>query len=419
MTGPVVDGTVVTGSVMTGAVVIVGGGIAGVSTAAALRKGGFHGDITLVDAGEFPYDRPPLSKDFLSGAKDIKQIALQPAHWYDDQRVRLVNGTSVVALRPAEGTVELAGGRRLPADRVVLATGGAAARPPIPGIDSSRVHVLRTAEDADRLRLSLATGARLLVVGAGLIGAEVASTAVRLGCEVTLVDPVAAPLTAALGPELAVWLHELHARNRVTTARAAVESFTDRDGGIEAKFTGVPAPRLYDAVVLGVGMVPNTALAQDAGLEVDRGIVVDPSQVTSNPAVLAVGDPARTRQDGVLLPRTEHWEAAQHDGARAAATLLGAPPPEPTAPWFWTDRHGHHVEAVGHLHEATETVLRGSFDDPAFSLFGLRDGFVVAAAAVDDPSAVRAARRMIDRRLPADPARLADPGVILRALLRG
>ncbi|MEU9239707.1 FAD-dependent oxidoreductase [Streptomyces sp. NPDC048385] len=404
---------------MTERVVIVGGGVAGVSTAASLRSGGFEGEVTLVDLGEFPYDRPPLSKDFLAGAKDIKQIALQPSQWYDDQRIRLINRTAVTALRPREAAVELADGHLLPADRVVLATGGGAARPPVPGIDSERVHVLRTADDADRLRPSLVPGARLLVVGAGLIGAEVASTAVRLGCRVDLVDPVAVPLAGALGPELGAWLHGLHAAHGVTTVQASVESFEERRTGIEATLTTSAAPRLYDAVVLGVGMVPCTELAQAAGLEVDRGIVVDERRTTSHPAVLAVGDPARVRRGGVLQPRTEHWEAARHDGARAAATLLGTAPPEETVSWFWTDRHARHVEAVGHMDAATHTVVRGSFDGPSCAVFGLRDGLVVAAASVDDPSAVRAARRMIDRRLPVDAARLADTSVKPRDLLRG
>ncbi|MFJ1709599.1 NAD(P)/FAD-dependent oxidoreductase [Kitasatospora sp. NPDC088346] len=399
---------------MTERVVIVGGGIAGVRTADALRTGGFDGDITLVDGGVFPYDRPPLSKEFLAGTKDIKQIALQPSQWYDDHLVRLLNQTVVAALRPREGKVELADGTLLPADRVVLATGGNAARPPIPGGGSERVHVLRTAEDADRLRPQLVPGARLLIVGAGLIGAEVASTAVRLGCEVGLVDPLAAPLMAPLGSELATWLHDLHTWHGITTVQAAVESFTDRGDHIEARLAGRRGSRAYDAVVLGVGMVPHTGLAERAAIEVDRGILVDAGQVTSNPAVLAVGDPSRMRG----APRAEHWEAAQHDGARAAATILGAEAPAPTAPWFWTARHGRHVEAVGHMESAAETVVRGTFDDPSFAVFGLRDGYVVAAAAVDDSAAVRAARRMIDRRVPADAGRLSDPAVNLRALLR-
>ncbi|WP_158839943.1 NAD(P)/FAD-dependent oxidoreductase [Saccharothrix deserti] len=391
-------------------IVVVGGGIAGVGTVAALRAGGFDGDLTLVDAGEFPYDRPPLSKDFLKGDKDIKDIALQPQQWYDDQAVRLASLTTVTALRPDVGGVELSDGTTLPADRVVLATGGHAARPPIPGVASPLVHVLRTAEDADRLRSALTLGARVLVVGAGLIGAEVASTALDLGCDVVLVDPVHPPLAHAVGADVATWLHDLHTRWGIRTVHAGLESLVDRGAEVEAPGIGV-----FDVVVLGVGMAPDTALARAAGLDVDRGVLVDERQVTSTPAVLAVGDSARLR-DGT---RTEHWEAAQHDGQRAAATILGLPAPTTTAPWFWTDRHNLHVEVVGDMAAADVTVIRGSFDTPPFAVFGLRDGRVVGAVAVDDSTAVRAARRMIDRTLAVDPGRLADTAVDLRKLLRG
>nr|ACJ12464.1 CinA4 [Rhodococcus sp. T104] len=400
-------------------IVVVGGGIAGVSTAGALRAGGYTGELTLVDAGEFPYDRPPLSKDYLAGKKDLKQIALQPAEWYDDNTIRLRTSTAVAALRSAEGGVELTDGTLLGADRVVLATGGHAARPPIPGADSSRVHVLRTSEDADRLGAALVSGARVLVVGAGLIGAEVASTAVNLGCEVTLVDPVAVPIAAAVGAEVAAWLHGLHTARGITTFTAGVESFTDTGSGIDAVIAGEAEPRSFDVVILGVGMVPETRLAESAGLEVDRGIVVDPGQVTSNPAVLAVGDPTRIRRGGVLAPRAEHWDAAQHDGRRAAATTLDAAAPIASAPWFWTDRHHRHVEGVGRMGDADATVIRGELGSDAFSAFGLRDGVVVGAVAVDDSNAVRAARRMIDRSLVVDPQQLADPATDLRKLLRG
>lgn len=400
-------------------IVVVGGGIAGVSTVGALRAGGYAGELTLVDAGEFPYDRPPLSKDYLAGAKDLKQIALHSSEWYDDNAVRLRTLTTVAALRPSEGAVELDGGTALTADRVVLATGGQAARPPIPGADSRRVHVLRTSDDADRLREALVPGTRVLVVGAGLIGAEVASTAVDLGCEVVLVDPVPTPLAAAVGDEVGVWLHTLHADRGVTTITAGVESFTDTGSGVDAVIGGEAEPRSFDVVVLGVGLVPETTLAVSAGLEVDRGIVVNPGQVTSNPAVLAVGDPTRIRRDGVLAPRAEHWDAAQHDGRRAAATILGITPPAASASWFWTDRHHRHVEGVGRMADAETTVIRGELGAAAFSAFGLRDGLVVGAVAVDDSNAVRAARRMIDRSLAVDPQRLADTANDLRKLLRG
>ncbi|MET8430586.1 FAD-dependent oxidoreductase [Nocardia sp. NPDC004860] len=404
---------------MIGSVVIVGGGIAGVSTAAALRMGGFVGDITLVDSGEFPYDRPPLSKDFLEGRKSLTEIALQPPQWYDDNKIRLFSESRATALHTASGEVELFDGTMIAADRVVLATGGRAARPPIKGGSSPRVHVLRTATDATRLRAALTAGARVLVVGAGLIGAEVASTAVELGCEVTLVDPVRPPLTAAVGSTIATWMHDQHVVRGIRTVRAGVESLHDTPVGIEARLSGSDEATTFDVVVLGVGMVPETALADAAGLEIDRGIVVDQTQTTSNPAVLAVGDPARLRRDGALLPRTEHWEAAQRDGQRAAATILGTTPPADTASWFWTDRHHRHIEVVGTMAGAERTVLRGMLGGLAFSVFGLVGDQVVGAVSIDDSKAVRAARRLIDRGVAIDASQLADASIDLRKLLRG
>jgi 3-phenylpropionate/trans-cinnamate dioxygenase ferredoxin reductase component len=165
-------------------------------------------------------------------------------------------------------------------------------------------------------------------------------------------------------------------------------------------------------------MVPATALARDAGLTVDGGIVVDPMQVTSNPAVLAVGDVARTCAGGVLLHRSEHWEAAQHDAQRAAATILGVPPPAAGASWFWTDRYGTHVEVVGNLAGADEFASRGRLGEQPYACFGLRGGRVVGAVAVNDSASVRAARRMIDRGITISAAELGDPSVDLRRLIK-
>ncbi len=299
----------------------------------------------------------------------------------------------------------------------MLATGGHAFRPPIPGADSPRVHTLRSAQDADRLRTALVPGGRLLIVGAGLVGAEVASTALHLGCDVTIVDPVAAPLAAVVGDEIASWLHGMHTAHGATVLRGVVESFQDSPDGIAAVLAGAE-PRVFDAVVLAVGMAPATALARDAGLTVDGGIVVDPMQVTSNPAVLAVGDVARTCAGGVLLHRSEHWEAAQHDAQRAAARILGVPPPAAGASWFWTDRYGTHVEVVGNLTGADEFASRGRLGEQPYACFGLRGGRVAGAVAVDDSASVRAARRMIDRGITVSAAELGDRSVDLRRLIK-
>lgn len=399
-------------------VVIVGGGIGGVSTAAALRAGGFSGEVVLVDDGEVPLDRPPLSKDYLAGTRSRHEIALEQPEWYDDHDVRLLARARVTSLRPGEGVVETEDGMMLRADRVVLATGGRAARPPIPGADSERVHVLRTVDDADRLRAAVGSGTRVLVVGAGLIGAEVTSTLAGLGADVTLIDAVAPPLAGTVGESVAQWLHDVHRARGVTVHQCRVERLELVGDGLRAHFGDGQGSADVDRVVLAVGMVPETSLAQAAGIATGRGVVVDPDQVTSNPAVLAIGDATELRVGGVVRPRGEHWEAARLDGERAAATILGAPRPAPTAGWFWTDRHGLHVEVVGEM-AAGRLVVRGILGSPPFSAFAVRDGVVVGAVAVDDSKVVRAARRLIDRAVPVDAEALADPSTDLRRLLRG
>jgi 3-phenylpropionate/trans-cinnamate dioxygenase ferredoxin reductase subunit len=210
----------------------------------------------------------------------------------------------------------------------------------------------------------------------------VASTATRLGAEVTLIDPVAVPLESALGPEVARWLHGVHG---VTAPRAARTGLRD-EGSHAAATMEAGDRRVFDAVLFGVGMRPETSLAKSIGLEADAAVIVDAGQRTRNPAVLAVGDPTRRRVDGVLLARSEHWDAAQRDGVRAAASILGSPPPTDGVSWFWFDRHGAQVEAAGHMSVATSRVLRGSPGFGSFSVGGLRDDAVVAAVSVDDPT---------------------------------
>ncbi|NGN92405.1 FAD-dependent oxidoreductase [Nocardioides sp. KC13] len=414
-------------------VVVVGGGIAGVSTVAELRKNGYAGELTLLTIDPFPYDRPPLSKDYLLGAKDLESIALQAPEWYSEQRIDLVPGL-VVALDPAAGTVTLSDGLELSADRIVLATGGHSLWPDVERVVTERldrppaglgiprsttgIHTLRSAEDADALRHVLLPGARLLVVGAGLIGAEVASTARKLGSEVVLVDPADPPIAAAVGTQVAAWLHSLHAVHGVEAVTATVEKLESTRAGVVAHIAGETEPRTFDAVLLAVGMAPDTAVAKAAGLEVDNGVVVDDHQVTTHPKVLAVGDCSRRRGHR----RAEHWEAAVHDGQRAARTILGIDPPAETVHWFWTDRYGLHVEVVGEMRSPDgdhQTVVRGVVGEPPFSVFTLRGERVIGAVAVDDPNAVRAARRMIDRGVDVRASDLADPAKNLRSLLRG
>lgn len=394
-------------------IAVVGGGLAGVSTCDALRNLGYDGELVLYTAEKgLPYDRPPLSKDVLLG-KSRRDILLRPEAWYGQQRVDLRDGTSVHAVRPHEAGVELSGGRVLRADRVVLATGGTPRPLPVAG-DDPAVHLLRTWQDAERLRARLVPGARIAVVGAGLIGAEVASVATALGCQVTLIDPVPVPLSAAVGEQIALALHTRHARAGIQLVAAGVEQVGRRDGQLVVHVDG-REPLAVDELVVGIGIRPATELAELAGLAMDNGIVVHPGQRTANPNVFAVGDVARL--DGHRV-RREHWEAAQRDAQAAAHGLLGLPVPQYGAPWLWSDRHGSRLEAVGTMAHAERTISRGDPQSDAFTVLGLRGEQLVAAAAIDRPRDIKAARRIIDRGLIVDPARLADEASDLRAFAR-
>ncbi|MEE1620931.1 NAD(P)/FAD-dependent oxidoreductase [Zafaria sp. J156] len=423
-------------------VVVIGGGVAGFATARELRARGHTGRLAIIDPEGLPYDRPPLSKQYLMGTQDAARLAFEPAEWFAAHGIEVVHGTAA-ALDPAAGRVTLEDGTTTDAGAVVLAPGAAARRLDIPGADHPGVLELRTRADADRLRPHLRPGARIVVVGGGLIGAEAASAALALGATVDLVEPVDPPLVPVVGPDLARRLHAMHAERgirvhgsvpvAITPPGAASPSLsTPSDGVRPAGGAGpgvVPGPRRVlladgtaleaDAVLVGIGIVPRTALAEAAGLAVEDGILVDAAGRTSHPRVFAVGDAARTRlADGTLLRRAEHWEAALNSGTTAAAALLRQAPPAHGAPWFWSDRHGVHVEGVGRMAGAGTHVVRVEGGVPVAAFLVDDGGRLAGCAAVDGGLTVRAARRIIDRGIPVDPAQLADPSVPLKKLAR-
>ncbi|GAA3777414.1 NAD(P)/FAD-dependent oxidoreductase [Streptomyces phyllanthi] len=392
-------------------IAVVGAGLAAVSTCDALRAQGYDGELTLYSAERgLPYDRPPLSKDVLLGKAGRQDVLLRPERWYEERRVELRDGTPVLEIRAHEGGLGLSDGSVVRADRIVLATGGTPRPLPIPGGDDPAVHLLRTWEDAERLRERLLPGARVTVVGAGLIGAETAAVARALGCEVTLVDPVPVPLAAVVGDTVAGALHRRHAAEGIEVITAGVERVERRSAEVVAHLVGHDEALVADTIVAGIGIRPATELAERAGLHVGNGIVVGLGQRTSHPSIHAVGDVARL--DGHPV-RHEHWEAAQRDGEAAALGILDRPVPDRGAPWFWSDRHGSRLEAVGSMADAERIVSRG-----AFMAFGLRGERVVAAAAIDRVRDIKAARRIIDRGVAVDAVRLADESVDLRGVLR-
>jgi 3-phenylpropionate/trans-cinnamate dioxygenase ferredoxin reductase subunit len=398
-------------------VIIVGGGMAGFTTAKELRSRGFDGQLAIVDPEGLPYDRPPLSKDYLLGNRSGDQILLSAAAWFEEQGVDVVTGRAV-ALRPDDGVVVLEDGRELAGDRIVLATGGAARRLDIPGGGLESVLELRSRADADRLRGLLRPGIRLAIIGAGLIGAETASSALTLGADVTLIDPIDPPLVPAVGPELAGRLHRMHTDRGIGLVTGIPAAITVDDAGHHIVMdTGGTIDA--DLVLVGIGIVPETALAASAGLDIDNGTLVDEHQRTSHPRVYAVGDSSRTRRaDGTLLRRAEHWEHAMNTGTTAAASLLGQDLPAHGASWFWSDRHGVHVEGVGSMVGEGSVVVRERDGVPLASFRLDPDGYMGGCAAIDGGLTVRAARRIIDRRILVDPAQLADPDIDLKKLAR-
>lgn len=401
-------------------VLVVGGGLAGFATAEELRRRGFAGAVTIVEPQGLPYDRPPLSKGYLEGAEPADALSLAPASWFAENAVELIGGRAT-ALDAEAGRVTLADGRALAADAVVLATGGRARALGVPGGDLPGLLTLRTRADADALRPLLSPGRRLAIVGAGLIGAEVASVAAGAGAAVTLIDPAELPIAAVVGPALAAELHAMHAAHRVRTLRGETRRIARAGAGWRVE-VDVAEPRGLevdaDAVLVAIGMAPDVELALVAGLSVAGGVLVDAGQRTSHPRVYAVGDAARTRlPGGTLARRQEHWENALHGGQRAAASIVGQAPPAPTAPWMWTDRYGVHVEAVGAL-DAGLAVVRRVAGRPVAEFRLGEGGRLLGASSIDGGTLIRAARRLIDRGAAVDPAALADPAVDLKRLAR-
>lgn len=399
-------------------VTIIGGGIAGYTAAAELRNRGFDGAVTIIDPLGYPYDRPPLSKEILQGTKNSEQLLLAPRGWYEENKVGLVK-TKVGRINLKERELVLGNGAVHAFDKLILATGGLPRPLPVPGFDDSDLFVLRTVEDAQQLKKALCKGTRLAIIGAGLIGAEVASSARSLGAEVTLIDPAPVALVPAVGMEIAQRLHDLHAAHGVKTITGFTTGIRRNGEDFLIEVEGSDAVEA-DVVLVAVGIIPEESLAQSAELECDGGVLVDHAQRTSADGVWAIGDCARVRnEDGSLERRHEHWESAIFDAQTAAADICGQDLPEHGASWFWTDRYGVHVEGVGSMTAEGTTVVRPDEDGQPQVVFRVApDNTIVGCTAYDKGMAVRAARRLIDRRVVVDPEALADPAVNLKKLAR-
>jgi NADPH-dependent 2,4-dienoyl-CoA reductase/sulfur reductase-like enzyme len=392
-------------------VVIVGGGLAAASAAAELRACGHEGPVTVVAAEpHVPYERPPLSKGVLLGTAEPESTCVHPEEWYADHGVDLRTGTRATGIDLDRGAV-LLGDESVRFDRLLLATGSTPRR--LPDLERAGVPLttLRTLEDSLALRDRLA--GRLLVVGAGWIGLEVASAARQAGGEVTVVDPAAQPLLAALGPEVGALFGDLHREHgvdlRLGTVVESAGSGTFRlSDGHEVR---------PDLVVVGIGALPDDDLAREAGLAVDGGVLVDASLRSSDPRAFAVGDVAR--HDHPVLGRrirVEHWDTAIHQGRAAARAMLGDDAPYDRMPYFFTDQYDVGMEYVGTMApgEPVEVVVRGTLVDGLTAVWS-QAGRVVAGMQANDWDATDGLRDLLGQPVPAG---LSDPAVPLAGLSR-
>lgn len=402
----------------TDTVVIVGASLAGSKAAETLRAEGFSGAIVLIGAEEeLPYERPPLSKDYLLGDAERTSTAVHDEAWYTGNDVELLLGTAVVDIHRDTREVELADGRRVGYTHLLLTTGASPRRLSLPGSELDGVHYLRDLQDSESLREALREGGPVAVVGAGWIGLEVAAAARHYGCEVTMLEPRDMPLRAALGPELGGYFAEAHRRHGVTILTGRRASALIGSGRVMGVTADTGEEIEADTVVVGIGAQPNTTLARGSGLRVDNGIVVDEYLRTADPTIAAAGDVA-----SVFHPfygrhvRVEHWANALNAGPAAARSLIGHGRPYDELPFFYTDQYDIGMEFIGLLEpdRPYTVVTRGELADDAFHAFWLSDGQVVAGMHVNQwDDGIEPAKKLIRDRAVVDSARLADPSVPL------
>ncbi|TAM67075.1 FAD-dependent oxidoreductase [Mycobacterium sp.] len=402
--------------------VIIGGGLAAAKAVEALRDNKFDGHITVFAEEEhLPYERPPLSKEYLAGKKSLTDFTVQNSDWYRDNNIDLRLKTRVTTLDAAGHTVGLLDGTTVPYDKLLLATGSASRRPPIPGSDSSGVHYLRTYEDAAALDAVLTEGASLAVVGAGWIGLEVAASARQRGVEVTAVEAAKQPLMAALGETVGEVFATLHREHGVDLRlETQVEEITRTDGSATGVRTRDGATITADAVLVAVGAKPNIELAEQAGLSLgDGGVLVDASLRTSDPDIYAVGDIAAAEHPlfGTRI-RTEHWANALKQPAVAVAGMLGTPGEYAELPYFFTDQYDLGMEYVGHAPSFERVVFRGDVAGREFVAFWLDgDNRVLAGMNVNIWDVLDDVKALINSRVSVDADKLADPQSPLGELL--
>ncbi len=379
-------------------VIIIGAGQAGGETAQRLRQGGFDGDITLIgEEPAPPYQRPPLSKKYLAGDLDMERLLLRPASVYAEEGVALLTPLKAVWIDRANQRVRLEGGRELAYDALVLATGARPRKLALVGADLPGVHLFRTAADVDAVRPRFVAGAKLVVIGAGYIGLEVAAVARQKGLDVTVLEAAPRPLARVTSPEISGFFLDEHTAQGVRFVlggQAALLKGKDQVSGVVlADGTEFPA----DLVIAGIGVIPETTLAQQCGLGVDNGIVTDVACRSADPNVFAIGDCAArpmAHYDN-RMARLESVHSAIEGAKIVAAAILGQAPPPLEAPWFWSDQYDLKLQIAGLFQGYDQIAVRGDMGNRAFAAFYYKGERLIAVDAVNRPGEFLGAKMLI------------------------
>jgi len=402
------------------AYVIIGASMAGATAADTLRREGFDDPITLIGAEpDPPYERPPLSKGFLKGESTRDDVLLNPQDYYRDQSIDLRLGQTAAALDVGKKLVELDTGEKIPYSKLLIATGATPRRLPVSGSDLEGIFYLRTLGDAAALRDALALKPRVVVIGAGFIGAEVAATARGLGCEVTVLEVLPVPLSRAIGDETGAIYAGFHREQGVDLrTNEGIAHFVGASR-LEAAVTNSGDTIPCDIALIGVGVAPAIGFLESSGVEVNNGVVVDEYCRASVPDVFAAGDVANwwhpTWQERLRL---EHYDNACNQAIAAARSMLGKGKPYAPVPYFWSDQYDLRLQYVGHASRWDEAVMRGTPAGRSFSVFYLLDRRLRACLMVNRPRDQRAARRLVQTAEPVDAAQLRDETVDLDGLGR-
>lgn len=400
---------------MTG-IVIIGAGHAAGQAAASLRQAKFEGPITIIgDEAHAPYQRPPLSKQYLAGTQLADKVYLRAEKFYADKDIQLMLDTRATQIDPSTKTINLDNGETIAYEKLLISTGSRPRKLSIEGSDLSGIHYLRTMDDVDGIRADVKPGANLVIVGGGYIGLEVAAVGIELGMNVHVLEMEERILQRVTTPEMSAYYHKLHTDRGVHIhTQTGVTGFSGNDS-VEKVLCG---DENFDAdiVIVGIGIIPNIEIAEEAGIHCDNGIVVDDHCRTSDPDIYAAGD--CTNHPNPLMNKRLRLESVPNamDQARVStANMLGDDKVYAAIPWFWSDQYELKLQMVGFSADGDSQVLRGDMDTHQFAIFYLKEGKVVAADAVNSPKEFMLCKQMIGKS--ADPAQLANPETDLKSLL--